>query len=287
MKPRQLLEMLATELGHPMSKDLLAERLWEGRPPSTYIATIESYVCVLRQHARLGRGRTAALATTTSGYLLDPEQVSVDLAQVRELCAQGGVARRLRPWTSCLGDLLAANPYASWARKERESFDELLAGACVRAAAEANLGGDAATALRLARRPSGRSYLSEPAVRELMVALEGTDERWQSMRVYDQLRKDMLEDLGVEPGPETTRLYMGMLRRNSATTESRPEEFGTLLRLIRGALELEGGSRRHYPEMAEVAETACWPAAAELSCRPAHRTRDTRHATGPRVLRQI
>jgi hypothetical protein len=89
VKPRQLLEMLATELGNPLSKDLLAERLWEGKPPATYIATIESYVCVLRQHARLGRGRTAALATTTSGYLLDPEQVSVDLVQVRELCAEG------------------------------------------------------------------------------------------------------------------------------------------------------------------------------------------------------
>ena len=253
VKPRQLLEMLATELGNPLSKDLLAERLWEGKPPATYIATIESYVCVLRQHARLGRGRTAALATTTSGYLLDPEQVSVDLVQVRELCAQGGVAPALQALDLVSGDLLAANPYASWARQERESFDELLAGACVRAAAESNVRRDPATALRLARTAVGRSYLSEPAVRELMISLEGTDERWQAMRVYDQLRKDMIEDLGVEPGPETTQLYMGMLRRNSATTESRPEEIGTLLRLIRGALELDGGSRRHYPEMAEVA----------------------------------
>ena len=30
VKPRQLLEMLATDLGNPLSKDLLAERLWEG-----------------------------------------------------------------------------------------------------------------------------------------------------------------------------------------------------------------------------------------------------------------
>ena len=253
VKPRQLLEMLATELGKPLSKDLLAERLWEGKPPATYIATIESYVCVLRHHAGLGRGRSAVLATTTSGYLLDPERVSVDLVQVRELCGREGVAPALQALDAVSGDLLAGDPYASWARAERESFDELLAATCVRAATEANAGGDSATALRLARAAAERSYLSEPAARELMVALERTDERWQALRVYDQLRKDMLDDLGVEPGAETTQLYVDMLRRHGAGSESRPEEIGTLLRLIRGALELDGGSRRNYPEMAEVA----------------------------------
>ena len=57
-KPRQLLEMLALDLGAPVAKDLLAERLWDGRPPASYIATVESYVCSLRR--RLGLvGRSA------------------------------------------------------------------------------------------------------------------------------------------------------------------------------------------------------------------------------------
>ena len=210
-------------------------------------------MCVLRNHAQLGHGRHAVLATTTRGYLLDPEKVSVDLVQVRALCGREGVAPALQALDSISGDLLAGDPYASWARTERENFDELLAATCVRAAAEANAGGDNATALRLARAAAQRSYLSEPAARELMVALERSDERWQALRVYDQLRKDMLEDLGVEPGAETTELYVDTLRRHGAGSDSRPEEIGTLLRLIRGALELDGGSRRNYPEMAEVA----------------------------------
>ncbi len=252
VKPRQLLELLATELGHPMSKDLLAERLWEGRPPSTYIATIESYVCVLRHHAQLGRGRTAALATTTSGYLLDPGQVSVDLTQVRDLCGQDGAGATLQALDLVTGDLLASDPYTSWARTERERFDDLIATACISSARAVNRAGDHATGLRLARAAVSRSYLSEPAVRELMIALEGVDERWQSLRVYDQLRKDMLEDLDVEPGPDTTQLYIDMLGRNSGTKDSRPEELGTLLQLIRGALEGGGPTGRAYPEMAEV-----------------------------------
>jgi DNA-binding SARP family transcriptional activator len=71
-KPRQLLEMLALDLGTPIPKDLLAERLWDGRPPASYIATVESYVCSLRRRLGLVGGRRGPLATTHHGYLLDP-----------------------------------------------------------------------------------------------------------------------------------------------------------------------------------------------------------------------
>jgi hypothetical protein len=130
VKPRQLLEMLATELGNPLSKDLLAERLWEGKPPATYIATIESYVCVLRsQHAHLGRAADGRPGHTTSGYLLDPEQVCVDLVQVRGLCSHGGrgtgAPEAARPG---VGRPARCQPVRSWARQERERLRRALAG---------------------------------------------------------------------------------------------------------------------------------------------------------------
>ena len=59
-KPRPLLEMLALDLGAPVAKDLLAERLWDGRPPASYIATVESYVCALRRRLGLVAGRRGA-----------------------------------------------------------------------------------------------------------------------------------------------------------------------------------------------------------------------------------
>src|ERR1700754_3763436 len=78
-KPRQLLEMLALDVGVPVSKELLAERLWEARPPRAYIPTIESHVCGIRR--RLGEltGEHGALVTTVGGYLLDKQRVRVDL----------------------------------------------------------------------------------------------------------------------------------------------------------------------------------------------------------------
>src|SRR4051812_38620168 len=83
VKQRQILELLALNLGDAMSKELLAECLWDGEPPPGYVATLESYVCLLRGRLGLGRGPRSALATTTKGYRLDPAQVRVDLVEAR------------------------------------------------------------------------------------------------------------------------------------------------------------------------------------------------------------
>jgi DNA-binding SARP family transcriptional activator len=251
VKPRQLLEMLALDLGTPLSKDLLAERLWEGQPPASYIATVESYVCVLRSRANLGSGRRGALATTTCGYMLDPEQVQVDLVEARSMLAMAAVPDVCRALDLVSGELLAGDPYVAWAREERDAFADLLAAACVGAARTANAAGDNLFALRLARAAAERSYLSEPAAQELMTALAQSGERWQALKVYDLLRTSMLDELGVEPGPEITRQYLATLRAE-IPADHRPEEIGTLLRLLRRALEGSTDSANDGPDMAEV-----------------------------------
>ena len=245
--------MLALDLGTPLSKDLLAERLWEGQPPASYIATVESYVCVLRSRARLGHGRHAALATTTCGYVLDPKQVTVDVVEARELLVSNEPQVVARSLELVSGEMLAEDPYASWARQEREAFAHRLAGACIRAAHAANAAGDHMLALRLARAASERSYLSEPAAQALMVALAGTGERGQALLAYENLRVGMMEELGVEPGPETTRTYLATLgHRAPADERPRHEEIGALVRLLRRALEGVTDALPEEPEMAVV-----------------------------------
>src|SRR3954453_9488463 len=75
IKPRQVLEMLALSVGTPVTKDRLGDQLWDGNPPRPYIATLESYVSLLRRRMGVGRGRNSALATTTNGYVLGVAQV--------------------------------------------------------------------------------------------------------------------------------------------------------------------------------------------------------------------
>jgi DNA-binding SARP family transcriptional activator len=254
-KPRQLLEMLALDLGTPIAKDLLAERLWDGRPPASYIANVESYVCSLRRRLGLVGGRRGPLATTHHGYLLDPEHVRVDVASVRALLG-GDVADVTRGLDLMSGKLLADEPYAAWASAARDSFDELLSVACTWAAHAANERHDSALAVRLAREATRRSYCAEPPVRELMIGLNANGERPQALQAYQTLRAAMLDELGLEPGSDTQELYLSILRGNPAE-QARPtdrDEVRTLLELLSRALEDDSTMFSGMPAMAEVGQ---------------------------------
>ena len=254
-KPRQLLEMLALDLGTPIAKDLLAERLWDGRPPASYIANVESYVCSLRRRLGLVGGRRGPLATTHHGYLLDPEHVRVDVASVRTLLG-GDLADVTLGLDLMSGKLLADEPYAAWASAARDSFDELLSVACTRAAQAANERNDSALAVRLATEATRRSYCAEPPVRELMIGLNANGERPQALQAYQTLRAAMLDELGLEPGSDTQELYLSILRGNPAE-QARPtdrDEVRTLLELLSRALEDDSAMFSGMPAMAEVGQ---------------------------------
>jgi len=254
-KPRQLLEMLALDLGTPIAKDLLAERLWDGRPPASYIANVESYVCSLRRRLGLVGGRRGPLATTHHGYLLDPEHVRVDVASVRTLLG-GDLADVTLGLDLMSGKLLADEPYAAWASAARDSFDELLSVACTRAAQAANERNDSALAVRLATEATRRSYCAEPPVRELMIGLDANGERPQALQAYQTLRAAMLDELGLEPGSDTQELYLSILRGNPAE-QARPtdrDEVRTLLELLSRALEGDSAMFSGMPAMAEVGQ---------------------------------
>ena len=103
VKPRRLVQMLAADLGNPVAKDVLAEALWDGRPPSSYVASVESYACVVRR-ALAGQGGPTPLVTASGAYLLDPELVQVDLVEVRN---------RLDALRSARGEVLVAGAEAA------------------------------------------------------------------------------------------------------------------------------------------------------------------------------
>ena len=253
-KPRQLLEMLALDLGKPIAKDLLAERLWDGRPPESYIATVESYMCLLRRKLGLAGGRRGPLATTPKGYLLDSDVVAVDVLEVRGLL-RGEVDDVARALDRLPGELLADDPYAPWASAERETFAELLGASCIAAAREANGRGDFALAVRLASEATRRSQFSEPARRELMKGLLGAGDRVQALQVYEALRVSMRDELGLEPEATTRELYRAILSSgDDAGGRWDQDEIVVLLRLLRRALESDSTMVIGLPSMFEVGQ---------------------------------
>src|SRR3712207_1014335 len=128
-KPREILEILAVAGGAPVAKDRLAELLWDGTPPKSWVATLESYISVLRRRLGCAPGRNSEIATTTNGYRLDLTRVSVDLVRFRAMAAEAArlpVAESLRLVDEALalasGDLLASEPTADWAQRGKEVF---------------------------------------------------------------------------------------------------------------------------------------------------------------------
>lgn len=248
VKPRQILQILALEAGSPVAKDRLADLLWQGKPPASYTSTLESYVCVLRRNLGLGSGKSSVLATTTNGYCLEHERVNVDLWEFRRLteeasrsAPEAAVAATEKALRVATGELLVDEPYAEWALRARAYFSRDLVSAGVYAAQLAAALGDLPAAQRLARAAVDHDPLCEDAVQQLMGALWSAGRRCEALRAYAEMRQRMLDEVGAEPGPESHRLYLSILRDEPAAgaeeSGSNDLELHTLLRLLRQVLD--------------------------------------------------
>jgi DNA-binding SARP family transcriptional activator len=247
VKPRQILELLALSSGTPIAKDRLADLLWDGNPPKTYVGTLESYVCVLRRSLGLTKGRRSVLATTSAGYVLDVTETRVDLVEFRRLLARAAgadpaVAIGLTSQALAMvsSTLLASEPYTTWATQERNCVQQELVVARTRAAGHALAIGELDAAVRLAAAGIEQDRFAECAVQHLMRALWMSGRRFEALRTYATLRTAMVEELGMEPGNATYELYMEILRDEGlagAVPGTERIELKTLLNLLRQTLE--------------------------------------------------
>jgi DNA-binding SARP family transcriptional activator len=248
VKPRQILEILAANVGQPVAKDRLADLLWDGRPPRSYIGSLESYVCNLRRALQLGQGRGSVLRTTTGGYVLDATEVSVDLAEFRTMVADlhdtdGRQAGQLALAATRLveGDLLASESTLLWADEERSAFSQLVTGSCLTGAAAAMKAGDAATGLALYERVLTHDQLLEAAWTGRMRALHALGRRVEALRSYGDLRRTFRRELGIAPSRETHRLYLALMDGHKQPAAEKVQmdraELSTLLALLQDALE--------------------------------------------------
>lgn len=266
VKPRQILEILSLSPGTPIAKDRLADMLWDGEPPKTYVGTLESYVCVLRRNLGLTKGRRSVLATTSAGYVLDIHEARVDLVEFRKLLQSAATAEATRSielteraLTMAGSTLLAGEAYTGWAAHERNCVQQELVTACVRASSQALAAGRLDTAIRLANAGIERDRFAENAVQNLMRALWKSGRRCEALKTYAELRTAMVEELGLEPGAGTYDLYMEILRDDASPRQLAPgnerTELKTLLGLLRQTLESIPGVELpgHDGELAEIA----------------------------------
>ncbi len=224
IKPRQVLEVLALAGAAPVTKDRLVQVLWGDSPPVSAVPTLESYVCVLRRSLGAGKGTSSPIVTTSAGYRLDHERVSVDVIRCRSMLARAAtaddaqaLALTRKALRYCEQPLLASETRAGWADQTREEFRQELATACGRASRAALAVGEHDEAVQLATRGTTLEPYDEALTRDLMRALCAAGRRAAALSAFLDLRRRLVEELGVEPGPQTRALYVQVLTDDSPT----------------------------------------------------------------------
>jgi predicted ATPase/DNA-binding SARP family transcriptional activator len=184
----------------------LIQLVWGDDPPRTADKTLQSYVVRLRKG--LGPG---AIVRTGAAYRLDADPDDVDVARFqRELAAAGtdpdGVARALAEWTGVPLAGLEAPGLAGAV----ESLVEQWLGAV-----EIDLGRrvetDPAAAVGELTELTAAHPFREGLWALLMTALYRAGRQADALAAYRRVRHQLVEHLGVEPGPRLRELESSIL----------------------------------------------------------------------------
>ena len=220
-KPRTLLAVLALEPGRVVSVDRLVEALWPGDPPETAAHAIQVYVSQLRK--ALG----PVIATRAPGYELElaPERVDVHrfarLAQEGRaalegddpVAAEGALREALALWR---GPALADFLYEPFAQTEIARLEELRT-----AVLEERIDADLALARHAELVSELEALVQAQPLRErpraqLMLALYRSGRQADALAAYRAARETLVEELGIDPGPELRELEAAILRQDES-----------------------------------------------------------------------
>ncbi len=220
---RLLFAYLVAAQERPVPRDELAEALWGGTPPATWDKALSILVSKLRALlAEHGIDGARALQAVFGCYRLElPDGCWVDI------CAAADAARDADE-AAVAGDVDKAKTAAllaerltrstvlpgedgAWiARLRQDSADvrqralEVLADACLQLGQEAEAAGWAK--LAIAHEP-----FREAGYRSLMRAHGAAGNRAEALRVHEQCRRLLADELGAYPSPETETIYRELL----------------------------------------------------------------------------
>ena len=236
-RERALLALLLVHAKEIVSRDRLIDELWHGTPPPGAAQSLDAYVSRIRRAMRQA-GADGLLATRAPGYVLDAYETDVRQFEAmvrkgREALAAGDPERAAPLLREALG-LWRGAAYVevadeTWARPEAARLEDLrLAAIEDRADAELALGAHASLVQELELLAS-RHPTRERLVGQLMVALYRAGRQADALAAYRAARESLVEELGLEPGPELRRLEAAVLAHHPSldiVREDRPKPDG-------------------------------------------------------------
>jgi YVTN family beta-propeller protein len=216
---RLLITYLLLHSNEAVSVDRLVDALWAEHPPASAIKSVQAQISRLR---RALDSEGARLQTQGNGYLLAvrPGELDTDrfhrlLEGGRQKLAAGDPEGAKSTLSEALalsrGPPLADFTYDDFAQASIARLDELRLSALEeRLEAELALGRQTAVLSEL------EALVVEHPLRErlrgqLMLALYRAGRKAEALRVYDDVRRQLAEELGLEPGEALKRLQRAIL----------------------------------------------------------------------------
>jgi DNA-binding SARP family transcriptional activator/energy-coupling factor transporter ATP-binding protein EcfA2 len=214
---RAVLAMLALQVNRAVSTDRLIEGLWDERAPPSAHKLVQLYVSHLR---KLLDGCSAEIVTRGRGYELRLASDRVDAARFERLVAaavhadspNGKAREALALWRGAALADVADEPFAG---AEIRRLEQLRLRA-----AELAIDADLAAGRHVEVIGELEALVAEHPLREQlharrMLALYRSGRQAEALSAYREVREMLVEQIGVEPGPELRRLHEAILRQDA------------------------------------------------------------------------
>ncbi|WP_214105774.1 AfsR/SARP family transcriptional regulator [Acrocarpospora catenulata] len=217
-KPQTLLAALLLEHGHIVPIARLIDIIWPDDPPETAKAAIQTYVKTLRQ--TLARhGVADVIQTRAPGYLAQLPAGSLDVDLFDQLLTMARRAATPQETSELLSGALAlwrgpalGGLHGSLLAGEAARLEQLrLTATEERVAADLALGRHGQLVAELAALV-GHHPANERLRGQYMTALYRLGRQSDALASFREGRQVLVEELGVDPGPELTSLYQAILR---------------------------------------------------------------------------
>ena len=221
-RQRAVLAVLALRANHVVPRSELIDAVWGDEPPASADNGIHTYVAGLRrlfEPGRASRAPSQVLLSTDAGYLLKLPSDSSDVGMFRAHLDDAGRLRgnpeeAVSAFDAALGlwrGVALEGVPGPFAAVERARLAELrLTAVEQRAALMLSVGREAEVAGELTTLVSAHP-LRERLHGLLMSALYRGGRQAEALAVYTDLRRLLIEELGIEPGPELRQLHEQLL----------------------------------------------------------------------------
>jgi DNA-binding SARP family transcriptional activator len=237
-RTRCLLAILLLTPGTVVPTETLIDRVWDANPPPKARENIYAYISHLRKSLHAALGDRKLLDGRGRGYALDVDRETVDLHQFRDLQRQASAATRrgdreravllLREAEALWRGEAMAGLGGDWVARMRDSLrEERRAVTLERVQLELGLGRHAELLGEL-RQLRGLYPLDEAFAAQEILALALCGRRGDALAVYREIRRQLVEELGTEPGLALSQLHQRILAGDvgldAKPAERRPQD---------------------------------------------------------------